>query len=434
MEVLVEAAAGIPSDAVLSLRLGPTRRQAPLLSALSHPFRFATALDDACQPLCIDVLRPLATAQVAIRAEELRYSLPLDGCIEDMAVRLKVKPAKPGKAALDRDVRGGPAEKLSASLKDSTAVTRDYLERHKLLQYIQSMLHAVIQAKPHDPFPFMMAQLAAACARPSRRARRHSCPSPAQPPKEVTGGRLDLELASDPGCVPSVASTTSGTPLDIFSDPGCHDQKEVNMVEESSMREALASLPWQIEAPPKPAVQLEVQRRPSAVCKPDGFRYLRTGLHLQRRTSADGKGEKSFVAVPPTEQESIAIKGEDPKELISEDSKGLQHGEQYDELARLRGNLRQQLEEAVEDGKLVSAVEKAVSLMTGQEDDDEVRIRRELVQLKIEHKELSLYSDRLKRDLRELRRVNLDLRRRLAQLSMLSRPDAEAMAAPAMNC
>jgi len=137
-----------------------------------------------------------------------------------------------------------------------------------------------------------------------------------------------------------------------------------------------------------------------------------------------------LVAVPPTKQESIASKAV-ARELISEDNKS-QSGEQYNELARLRGNLRRQLEEAVEDGKLVSAVEKAVSLMTGQE-DDEVRIRRELVQLKIEHKELSLYSDRLKRDLRELRRVNLDLRRRLAQLSM-SRPNAEAMAAPAVTC
>lgn len=34
------------------------------------------------QPLCVDVLRPLATAQVALRAEELRYSLPLNGCIK----------------------------------------------------------------------------------------------------------------------------------------------------------------------------------------------------------------------------------------------------------------------------------------------------------------------------------------------------------------
>lgn len=39
--------------------------------------------------------------------------------------------------------------------------------------------------------------------------------------------------------------------------------KQVNMVEESSMepREALASLPWQVEAPPKPAVQLEVHNQ-----------------------------------------------------------------------------------------------------------------------------------------------------------------------------
>ena len=43
---------------------------------------------------------------------------------------------------------------------------------------------------------------------------------------------------------------------------------------------------------------------------------------------------------------------------------------------------------------------------------------------------------RLKRDLRELRRVNLDLRRRLAQLSMSrpQAPDAEAIAAPAVSC
>ena len=40
------------------------------------------------QPLCIDVMRPLATAQVAIRAEELRYSLPLNGCIKASCLEL----------------------------------------------------------------------------------------------------------------------------------------------------------------------------------------------------------------------------------------------------------------------------------------------------------------------------------------------------------
>eukprot|EP00913_Durusdinium_trenchii_P029111 g27295.t1 len=93
MEVLLEAASGIPPDAVVSLRLGPTRRQAPLQSALSHPLRFTTTLDDACEPLRVDVMRPLASARVVLRAEELRYSVPLEGK-QDMALRLKVKPAK----------------------------------------------------------------------------------------------------------------------------------------------------------------------------------------------------------------------------------------------------------------------------------------------------------------------------------------------------
>jgi hypothetical protein len=42
--------------------------------------------------------------------------------------------------------------KLIRSPSETTTSTQrqDYLERHKLLQYIQSMLHAVIQAKPHE--------------------------------------------------------------------------------------------------------------------------------------------------------------------------------------------------------------------------------------------------------------------------------------------
>ena len=366
----MEAAAGIPSDAVLSLRVGPTRRQAPLLSALSHPFRFATALDDACEPLRIDVFRPLAATCVALRAEELRYSLLLDGSVQDMAVRVKVKPVKSSKVTVEKERAGGPAEKLSACMKDSTAMTRDYLERHKLLQYIQSMLHAVIQAKPHDPFPFMMAQLAAACTRPPRshRHRRRSCPCPASPPKEVMARSADLamELASDPGHIPSVSATS--TPLDLFSDPGVVSAKEV-----LETLEVPAGPSPDAEGPPKPTIEMEVA----------------------------------------------------PASAI-QDKVNKQDGEQYDELARLRSNLRRQLQEAVDGGKLASAVEQAVTLMAGNE-DDEVQIREELVQLKIEHEELTRYVERLKRDLRELRRVNMDLRRQLVQITTsvdVSRPNS----------
>eukprot|EP00434_Breviolum_minutum_P037161 symbB.v1.2.032938.t1/scaffold4026.1/size46687/6 len=306
-----------------------------------------------------------------------------------MAVRVKVKPVKSSKVTVEKERAGGPAEKLSACMKDSTAMTRDYLERHKLLQYIQSMLHAVIQAKPHDPFPFMMAQLAAACTRPPRshRHRRRSCPCPASPPKEVMARSADLamELASDPGHIPSVGClagldwfetilaadvevSATSTPLDLFSDPGVVSAKEV-----LETLEVPAGPSPDAEGPPKPTIEMEVA----------------------------------------------------PASAI-QDKVNKQDGEQYDELARLRSNLRRQLQEAVDGGKLASAVEQAVTLMAGNE-DDEVQIREELVQLKIEHEELTRYVERLKRDLRELRRVNMDLRRQLVQITTfvdVSRPNS----------
>ncbi|CAJ1448306.1 unnamed protein product [Effrenium voratum] len=167
MEVLVEAAEGVPSDAVLSLRLGNLRRQAPLSSALMHPLRFATSLADACEPLRIDVLRPVATARQVLRQEELRYTVPLEG-MQDMAVRLSVRPTE--RSACDTDADAQPPS--------HDAAARDYLEQHKVLQYLQSMLHALIQAKPPDPFSYMVSQLSNAQQPPRR--RKASWPERAQ--------------------------------------------------------------------------------------------------------------------------------------------------------------------------------------------------------------------------------------------------------------
>lgn len=83
----------------------------------------------------------------------------------DMSLRLKVKAAKDGQDT---------SEKLSANLNQLTQGARDYLEQHKLLQYMQALLHAVIQAKPLDPFSFMISQISAARTRPRARPRRSS--------------------------------------------------------------------------------------------------------------------------------------------------------------------------------------------------------------------------------------------------------------------
>jgi len=180
-----------------------------------------------------------------------------------------------------------------------------------------------------------------------------------------------MELASDPGHIPSVSATS--TPLDLFSDPGVVSAKEV-----LETLEVPAGPSPDAEGPPKPTSEMDVA--PASAIQATSW----------------------------------------------EDRVNKQDGEQYNELARLRSNLRRQLQEAVDGGKLASAVEQAVTLMAGNE-DDEVRIREELVQLKIEHEELTRYVERLKRDLRELRRVNMDLRRQLVQITTsvdVSRPNS----------
>ena len=49
-----------------------------------------------------------------------------------------------------------PVESVS---KDAASSAKDYLEQHGLLKYVQSLLHAVIQVKPTDPYAYMILAL-----------------------------------------------------------------------------------------------------------------------------------------------------------------------------------------------------------------------------------------------------------------------------------
>jgi hypothetical protein len=59
-----------------------------------------------------------------------------------------------------------PAAKLAlgghlphARYQDAAASAREYLESHKLLQFVQALVHAVLQERPTDPYLFMRQQL-----------------------------------------------------------------------------------------------------------------------------------------------------------------------------------------------------------------------------------------------------------------------------------
>lgn len=171
MEVLVTDAFGLSEDVLVSIRYGTTRRQAPLESALSHPLKFPAQLEDLSEPLKIDVLQPIASTRLVLHPHEEYYGIGFEHA-DNLAMGLHVRAAAGGAEA-------GPAKELPIPTKDSAASAKDYLEQNGLLKYVQSLLHAVIQDKPQDPFAYMIEQLTAAKSKSEACARVLSRPTSA---------------------------------------------------------------------------------------------------------------------------------------------------------------------------------------------------------------------------------------------------------------
>eukprot|EP00439_Symbiodinium_sp_Y106_P082878 s357_g22.t1 len=355
MEVRVEAADGLPADAVLSLRLGATRRQAPLQSALSHPLRFSTFLDSASEPLRLDVMRPMSTAQVVLRAEEHCYTVPLAGC-PDAAIQFSVKPsfAKAAERGRGPDAYSAPA---LPGFKDAAASAKEYLERHHLLQYMQSLLHAVIQAKPKDPVAYMMSLMKTSqtCSESRRSSEEvpeaRSDPGPTVAGKEVLVG----QAASDPGIGPEALEATQAEPCA----PAQHDQHA------SAHKEDFA-FDSSVPTPTLEKQQVDIEDSPSARSKP---------LAVKR------------VALDPQR------------------------------LKEIRASLQRQLQNTISEGKLETSVQKALELMTGPSFEAEEHLRNELIILLSERKELTSRTHRLTEELHQLRQLNQDLHLKLSKSS-----------------
>ncbi|CAE7360831.1 cspA [Symbiodinium sp. CCMP2592] len=149
MEVLVSAHPGISDDCIVSVRCGSTRRQAPLDIARCQALKFPSNLETLNEPLKIDVLKPVASARLVLHPQQDEYFMNfLDK--PGMAIGLNVQPAsQTSEGGADAGTAGHhPGRKQGQAQGPASA--RDYLELHGVLKYVQSMLTALIQAKPKD--------------------------------------------------------------------------------------------------------------------------------------------------------------------------------------------------------------------------------------------------------------------------------------------
>lgn len=196
MEVEVLGVNGVPKDAIISIRAGASRRQAPIsaLGAAGAPFRFAGG-PSGVNPFKLDVLQPIGSTRLALKPGGGNFTVPIgsDGVTVNIVVReatpygdadlfdridmnrdgvisrrewndaLAAEGDKPVLQPLDGSQsipvmspdgknRLPPLPK-EADLRFPAAATaaKEYLEKHELLSFVRALLQTVVRERPMMP-------------------------------------------------------------------------------------------------------------------------------------------------------------------------------------------------------------------------------------------------------------------------------------------
>eukprot|EP00443_Scrippsiella_acuminata_P111992 CAMPEP_0115576416 /NCGR_PEP_ID=MMETSP0272-20121206/2544_1 /TAXON_ID=71861 /ORGANISM="Scrippsiella trochoidea, Strain CCMP3099" /LENGTH=3038 /DNA_ID=CAMNT_0003011193 /DNA_START=42 /DNA_END=9158 /DNA_ORIENTATION=- len=156
MEVSVQKATGFPEGSILSIRAGQLRRQGPI--ACPKAMSFGTTIMDA-NPFKVDVYAPLASKRVTLVPKTESYSLCFEGD-GGMQLDLCVKEA----ASTNGASSDGVVESRQARRQKAAVETQDYIEQHKLVQFVQNLMQSVLAEKPADPFAYIEQNMRAARA------------------------------------------------------------------------------------------------------------------------------------------------------------------------------------------------------------------------------------------------------------------------------
>ncbi|CAE7195495.1 unnamed protein product [Symbiodinium sp. CCMP2592] len=381
MQVLVDHCLGLPEDAIVSVRCGGMRRQAPLETLVTQPLKFPATLDGVSEPLKIDVLQPIATTRLVLHPHEELYSIGFEESTE-MVIGLRMQ-------SQDSQAENGSApsgqESTGPNFKDAAASAKDYLEQHGLLRYVQSLLHAVIQVRPRDPYAYMIEQLSAAqsktrtleklVSRPGsalpERARTPVPPREPPPSCSPTRPRPPTELLHV-GAAAAAAATTSTAPKEAESAPLTGSTRAGAESEEGHSRpvrlpEEAPALPALPPLPPLPLPSL-----PTASTSEDLRLLLKNKLEEAYNSGRLEDVVANAVASPPPL--ATAHQPAETKETeVLEESSGPTR--ELDAFSCLKGNLKSVLFDSMDTGALqntLAAVAESQKTLKISEDLDKV--------------------------------------------------------------
>eukprot|EP00928_Gymnodinium_smaydae_P048908 TRINITY_DN3276_c0_g1_i2.p1 TRINITY_DN3276_c0_g1~~TRINITY_DN3276_c0_g1_i2.p1 ORF type:complete len:1663 (+),score=442.61 TRINITY_DN3276_c0_g1_i2:141-5129(+) len=203
MEVILEGSDGCPRDCVLSIKVGDTKRQAPL-TKVGQAFRFTTSSLEPI-PLKVELHVPAAKSQtVAIDPAAPAFLVDFGGG-KTVRLRHQLSQQQQPRTAVDvgqvAESRSLPSDKMELA-----QAAAGYLEKHGLVQLFQDMLHGILASRPDDPLQYIQDRVARTQGKPAPPAAQPSA-TPPPPAKSPTLSASEDAGLSDKGTVDKTAKS-----------------------------------------------------------------------------------------------------------------------------------------------------------------------------------------------------------------------------------
>mmetsp|Transcript_4751 Transcript_4751/g.8129 ORF Transcript_4751/g.8129 Transcript_4751/m.8129 type:complete len:723 (+) Transcript_4751:73-2241(+) len=397
MEIKITSSDGVQDNSIISIRAAGTRRQAPIDTVKSKALKFPDSLEKCCmEPVKIDIYVPVATARLVLQPTEGSYRLPLDhkdAIATNLGLVVSNSKDSGDSQTVATEVPGRPSS--AERYKDAAASAREYLEEHGLLRYIQSLLHAVIQVKPQDPYDFMRQQMGAWVVQ-SAQAPTASAPQPAPRTAEKTQSpwgapAQPVAVATAPGVLTTPAKTVEATPPAVAPQGAWPAVAPVVAPPAAKAAMPPVASPAVFEPqPPKPVAPGKVApptqpKEPERAAPKPAAPAAAPAVELAQPKQP----ERAVVPTPPATTAAVDTAPRPPQQpkAVQEQPRAVQDEDAG--LRSLKQQLRDHLKEAVENGNLekfmrsVTAGEEPqqngmfppASSLSPQEQDLKVRMR-----------------------------------------------------------
>mmetsp|Transcript_132437 Transcript_132437/g.382844 ORF Transcript_132437/g.382844 Transcript_132437/m.382844 type:complete len:256 (-) Transcript_132437:120-887(-) len=150
MDFSVVSCSNIASDAILSVRAGAARRQAPVSSA--KPMQFPELASDG-HPIKVDILKQVGSGYLVLKPNAEQYKIVFQGEKGSAEPSCEVLVKKSESCGVVAPIIPSPEVVTATAAEEMDA--KAYLEEHRIRQFMQAVLHSVMKERPTDPYAYM---------------------------------------------------------------------------------------------------------------------------------------------------------------------------------------------------------------------------------------------------------------------------------------